>query len=92
MKINYIHFCKIIILEEQPLCTTLIGENILRYLFLFLASKNHKGEKYGVGHQAMVKDVEVAKDVINLDIQRRIDEADLQIASVSLYLDVNRLY
>ncbi|XP_032671730.1 centrosomal protein of 135 kDa isoform X2 [Odontomachus brunneus] len=47
-----------------------------------IASKNHKSEKYGVDHQAMVKDVEVTKDVINLDIQRRIDEANLQIASL----------
>ncbi|XP_011137532.1 centrosomal protein of 135 kDa isoform X2 [Harpegnathos saltator] len=47
-----------------------------------IASKNHRDEKYGVDHQAMAKDVEVTKDMTNLDVQRRIDEADLQIASL----------
>lgn len=42
-------------------------------------------------HQAMAKDAEVTKDVIKLDMQRRIDEAELQVASVSqLYLKVDR--
>lgn len=54
-------------------------------------SKSHKGEKHGMDHQAMAKDVEVTKDVIKLDMQRRIDEAELQVASVSqLYLEVDR--
>ncbi|XP_014476061.1 PREDICTED: centrosomal protein of 135 kDa isoform X3 [Dinoponera quadriceps] len=46
------------------------------------ASKNHLGEKYGVDHQTMAKDVEITKDATNLDMQRRIDEANLQIASL----------
>lgn len=54
-------------------------------------SKSHKGEKHGMDHRAMAKDVEVTKDVIKLDMQRRIDEAELQVASVSqLYLEVDR--
>lgn len=72
-----------IFIETTTVYESLIGENIAKYLFLVLASKNHRGEKYGVDHQAMAKDVEVTREQTNLDVQRRIDEAHLQIASVS---------
>jgi hypothetical protein len=46
-----------------------------------LAFKN-KNEKYNVD-QTMVKDREIIKDTSHCDMQKRIDEADLKIASVS---------
>lgn len=36
-----------------------------------------------MNHQIAAKDVEIIKDTSNFDMQKRIDEADLKIASVS---------
>ncbi|XP_011695097.1 PREDICTED: centrosomal protein of 135 kDa isoform X1 [Wasmannia auropunctata] len=44
------------------------------------AFKNNKNEKYDMGHQ--VNDRETIKDTSSFDMQKRIDEADLKIASL----------
>lgn len=62
-------------------------ENVLTNFFLiilfffFVASKNHRDEKHDMHYQAMAKDI--TKDVSSLNMQKRIDDANLQIASVS---------
>lgn len=45
----------------------------------FLAFKN-KSEKYDMDHQTVIKNGEITN---NLEMQKRIDEADLKITSVS---------
>lgn len=45
-----------------------------------IAFKNNKNEKYDMGHQ--VNDRETIKDTSSFDMQKRIDEADLKIASL----------
>lgn len=52
-------------------------------LLFFLASKNNKNEKCDMNHQTVAKNGEIIKDTSNFDMQKRIDEADLKIASVS---------
>lgn len=49
------------------------------FLF-FLAFKNNKSEKYDMDHQTAIKNGEITN---NFEMQKRIDEADLKIASVS---------
>ncbi|KYN02704.1 hypothetical protein ALC62_06504 [Cyphomyrmex costatus] len=47
------------------------------------ASKNNRNEKYDVvGHQILANDKEIIKDTSGFDMQKRIDEADLKIASL----------
>lgn len=61
---------------------------------MFLAaSKNHRGEKY-IDHQTLIKDGEVVNDTNKFDMQRRINEADLQITSVGqayLHIGFNQM-
>ncbi|XP_011883028.1 PREDICTED: centrosomal protein of 135 kDa [Vollenhovia emeryi] len=47
-----------------------------------IAFKNNKGEKYNVAGQTAAGDEEIIKDTSNFDMQKRIEEADLQIASL----------
>jgi len=54
-----------------------------KFFISFLAFKNNKNEKYDMNHQTMANDREIIKDTSNFDMQKRIDEADLKIASVS---------
>lgn len=59
------------------------------------ASKNHRGGKYDIDHQMVAKDGETVKDTNKLDMQKRIDEANLQIASVNqayLHINFNQTY
>lgn len=44
--------------------------------------KNHKDERY-VDHQAIVKNGEIIKNTDNFDIQKLIEQKNLNIASVS---------
>lgn len=56
---------------------------ILRIFYIsFLAFKNNKNEKYD-SDQTAIKDGEIIKDTSHFDMQKRIDEADLKIVSVS---------
>ncbi|XP_071559650.1 uncharacterized protein [Temnothorax nylanderi] len=46
------------------------------------AYKNNKSEKCDMDHQTAAKDREIIIDTNNFDMQKRIDEADLKIASI----------
>lgn len=57
---------------------------IKNYFYPFLALKNNRNEKHDViDHQTAANDKEITKDTSGFDMQKRIDEADLKIASVS---------
>ncbi|XP_071559651.1 uncharacterized protein [Temnothorax nylanderi] len=47
-----------------------------------IAYKNNKSEKCDMDHQTAAKDREIIIDTNNFDMQKRIDEADLKIASI----------
>jgi len=50
----------------------------------FLALKNNTNEKHDViDHQIAINDKEIIKNTSGFDMQKRIDEANLKIASVS---------
>lgn len=48
----------------------------------FLAFKNNKNEKHDTD-QTVAKDIEIIKDTRSFNMQKRIDEAELNIDSVS---------